>query len=212
MRAKVDDRDAWCYVCARKHLGSECVRCQETHQVKAAWNECKVYGIKIVRIFLESYRIPNMALQMSSVLGWHLWCTTSVNCLCTPYTNGVSQYMGCLLSVAWRLTAKSCGAPESPAHSHRHKTDCPPAFLFENTCRFECDTGYELPEDSTSLLTCILKSESLKWDKLASDCKGNPISSSCKRKKYYWKVACWLRMIFNVDMIYVLYQIHYTAP
>ena len=29
----------------------------------------KVYGIKIVRIFLGSYRIPNMVLQMSSVLG-----------------------------------------------------------------------------------------------------------------------------------------------
>ena len=28
-----------------------------------------VYGIKIVRIFLGSYRIPNMVLQMSSVLG-----------------------------------------------------------------------------------------------------------------------------------------------
>ena len=62
-----------CCVCVRcKHLDSECVRCQETHKVKAAWKERKVYGIKIVRIFFGSYRIPNMILQMSSVLGWHL--------------------------------------------------------------------------------------------------------------------------------------------
>ena len=59
-RSKVDDHDAWCALCARKHLCSECVRCQETHQVKTAWKERKVYGIKIVRIFLGSYRIPNM--------------------------------------------------------------------------------------------------------------------------------------------------------
>ena len=45
-------------MCARcKHLGSECVRCQETHQVKAAWKERKVYSIEIVRIFLRSLRI-----------------------------------------------------------------------------------------------------------------------------------------------------------
>ena len=73
-RSKVNDHDAWCDMCARKHLGSECVWCQETNQVKkTARKEFKVYGIKIVRIFLESYRIPNMVLQMSSVLGWHLW-------------------------------------------------------------------------------------------------------------------------------------------
>ena len=60
-------------------LDSECVRCQETHQVKAAWKERKVYRIKIVRIFLGSYRIPNMALQISSVLGWHLMLTSHVN-------------------------------------------------------------------------------------------------------------------------------------
>ena len=35
---------------------------------KTARKEFKVYGIKIVRIFLGSYRIPNMVLQMSSVL------------------------------------------------------------------------------------------------------------------------------------------------
>ena len=78
-----------CCVCVRcKHLDSECVRCQETHQVKAAWKECKVYGIKIVRIFLGSYRIPNMVLQMSSVLGWHLWgkCIDKYVCVCIGYS------------------------------------------------------------------------------------------------------------------------------
>ena len=82
-RSKVDDHDAWCDLCARKHLGSQCVWCQETNQVKkTARKDFKVYGIKIVRIFLGSYRIPNMVLQMSSVLGWHL-CFTSCSIL-TP--------------------------------------------------------------------------------------------------------------------------------
>ena len=36
---------------------------------KTTRKDFKVYGIKIVRIFLGSYRIPNMVLQMSSVLG-----------------------------------------------------------------------------------------------------------------------------------------------
>ena len=63
-----------------KHLGSECVRCQETHQVKAAWKERKVYGIKIITwICLGSHRIlNNMVLQISSVLSWHLWRTRPI--------------------------------------------------------------------------------------------------------------------------------------
>ena len=100
-RSKVDDHDAWCDLCARKHLGSECVWCQETNQVKkTARKEFKVYGIKIVRIFLESYRIPNMVLQMSSVLGWHLWHdSTCIHCfrqLCMFQSKYTVRMFACL--------------------------------------------------------------------------------------------------------------------
>ena len=57
-------------MCVRVNISAASVYHVEINQVKkTARKEFKVYGIKIVRIFLGSYRIPNMVLQMSSVLG-----------------------------------------------------------------------------------------------------------------------------------------------
>ena len=54
----------------RVNISAASVYDVKTNQVKKTTRkDFKVYGIKIVRIFLGSYRIPNMVLQMSSVLG-----------------------------------------------------------------------------------------------------------------------------------------------
>ena len=57
-------------ICVRVNISAASVYDVKTNQVKKITRkDFKVYGIKIVRIFLGSYRIPNMVLQMSSVLG-----------------------------------------------------------------------------------------------------------------------------------------------
>ena len=57
-------------ICVRVNISAASVYDVKTNQVKKTTRkDFKVYGIKIVRIFLGSYRIPNMVLQMSSVLG-----------------------------------------------------------------------------------------------------------------------------------------------
>ena len=57
-------------ICVHVNISAASVYDVKTNQVqKSTRKDFKVYGIKIVRILLGSYRIPNMVLQMSSVLG-----------------------------------------------------------------------------------------------------------------------------------------------
>ena len=49
-----------------------------------------------------------------------------------------------------------CDAP--PPQKYGHRADCPEPFLYDGTCRWECDAGYELPEDGSGEVQCGVES------------------------------------------------------
>ena len=60
VRPKVDDHDAWCDVCVAVQVNISAASVYDVKRHIKSSKECKVYSIKIVKIFLGSNRIPNM--------------------------------------------------------------------------------------------------------------------------------------------------------
>ena len=100
------------------------------------------------------------------------------------------------------LAERLCPAPADQSHGHR--TDCTEPFLYKGTCQFECDTGYQLPAPSTSLVNCIVQTSGsttyMEWDDIPTPCTGIWDWSlydyvSCKYKTH---MTCILVKMYNL--------------
>ena len=94
---------------------------------------------------------------------------------------------------------------EEPANQKRgHRVRCTGPFVYQSTCEFACDAGYEIPAAGTAVVNCIpvvVDGEmSVDWDAEATPCEGE-LASKLKRH------------IFNIMFIqannFIIYLIIY---
>ena len=84
---------------------------------------------------------------------------------------------------------RSCDEPPDQAGGHRDVCEVP--YEYGSTCAFECDAGFMLSAEETSVIRCAVKTKSdgvtsfMEWDRLPSPCVGEILS----RNFYYGRPA-----------------------
>ena len=75
---------------------------------------------------------------------------------------------------------RSCDEPPDQAGGHRDVCEVP--YEYGSTCAFECDAGFMLSAEETSVIRCAVKTKSdgvtsfMEWDRLPSPCVGEILS------------------------------------
>ena len=104
---------------------------------------------------------------------------------------------------------------EEPANQKRgHRVRCTGPFVYQSTCEFACDAGYEIPAAGTAVVNCIpvvVDGEmSVDWDAEATPCEGELAS---KLKRYICNIMFIQANNFSIYLIIYLciYSLTYDA-